>query len=88
VYFWLTGYDQEQLQRTLETKEEFESYFGHAPHFDEHAKNIKGVICGYRVEEIKDPLMQQIRYLDKPVDESARGKVQEKYLIDETERKR
>ncbi len=78
--FWLTGYNQAQLQRALDTKEDFESFFEHAPHFNEHAKNIKGVICGYRVEEIKDPLMQQIRYLDKLVDELARGKSLEKVL--------
>jgi hypothetical protein len=78
--FWLTGYSQEQLQHALDAKEDFESLFEHAPHFNEHAKNIKGVICGYRVEEIKDPLMQKIRYLDKLVDELARGKSLEKVL--------
>ncbi len=78
--FWLTGYNQEQLQHALDIKEDFDSFFEHAPHFNEHAKNIKGVICGYRVEEIKDPRMQQIRYLDKLVDELARGKSLEKVL--------
>ncbi len=78
--FWLTGYNQEQLQHAIDTKEDFHSFFGHAPHFNEHAKNIKGVICGHRVEEIQDPLMQQIRYLDKLVDELARGKSLEKVL--------
>jgi len=78
--FWLTGCNQEQLQHVLDTKEDFESFFEHAPHFNEQAKNIKGVICGYRVEEIKDPLMQKIRYLDKLVDELARGKSLEKVL--------
>ncbi len=78
--FWLTGYNQEQLQHALDTKEDFGSFFEHAPHFNERAKNIKGVICGYRVEEITDPLMQQIRYLDKLVDELARGKSLERVL--------
>ncbi len=78
--FWLTGYNQEQLQHALDTKEDFEGFFKHAPHLNEQAKNIKGVICGYRVEEIKDPLMQQIRYLDKLVDELARGRSLEKVL--------
>lgn len=78
--FWLTGYNQEQLQHALDTKEDFKSFFEHAPCFNENAKNIKGVICGYRVEEIKDPLMQQIRYLDRLIDEIARGKSIEKAL--------
>jgi len=78
--FWLTGYNQNQLHHALDTEEDFENFFGHAPHINEHAKNIKGVICGYRVEEIKDPLMQQIRYLDKLIDELARGKSLEKVL--------
>lgn len=77
---WLTGYDQKQLQKALDTEVDFENFFKHAPHFNERAKNIKGVICGYRVEEIKDPLMQQIRYLDKLIDELARGKSLEKVL--------
>ncbi len=78
--FWLTGYNQDQLHHALDAKEDFKNFFEHAPHLNEHAKNIKGVICGYRVEEIKDPLMQQIRYLDKLVDELARGKSLEKAL--------
>ncbi len=78
--FWLTGYSQEQLKHALDTKEDFENFFKHAPHLNEHAKKIEGVICGYRVEEIKDPLMQQIRYLDKLVDELARGKSLERVL--------
>lgn len=78
--FWLTGYNHEQLHHALDAKEDFESFFDHAPHFNEHAKNIKGVICGHRVEEIKDPLMQQMRWLDKLIDELARGKSLEKVL--------
>jgi hypothetical protein len=72
--FCLIGYNQEQLRHAPDTKEDFKGFFGHAPHFNENAKNIKGVICGYPVEEIKDPLMRQIRYLDKLIDELARGK--------------
>ena len=78
--FWLTGYNQEQLQHALDAKEDFKTFFEHALHINENAKNIKGVICGYRVEGIKDPLMQQIRYLDKLVDDLARGKSLEKVL--------
>lgn len=78
--FWLTGYNQKQLKHALDANADFESFFGRAPHFNEHAKNIKGVICGYRVEDIKDPLMQRIRYLDKLIDELARGKSLDKVL--------
>jgi hypothetical protein len=78
--FWLTGYNQEQLQHALDAKQDIESFFNGAPHFNERAQNIKGVICGYRVEEIKDPLMQRIRFLDKLIDELARGKSLEKVL--------
>jgi hypothetical protein len=77
---WLTGYNQDQLQHALETKEDFKGFFERAPQFNQNAKNIKGVICGYRVEEIKDPLMRKIRYLDKLIDELARGKSLEKVL--------
>jgi hypothetical protein len=77
---WLTGYGQKQLQKVLETNADFESFFNKAPRFNKAAKNIEGLICGYRVEEIKDPLMQRIRYLDKLIDELARGKSLEKVL--------
>jgi hypothetical protein len=77
---WLTGYDQRQLRRALDAKVDLESFFEHAPHLNEKAKNIKGTICGHRVEDIEDPLMQKIRYLDKLIDELARGKSWEKIL--------
>jgi len=86
--FWLTGYNQEQLQHAIDTKQDFESFFERAPHLNEHARNIKGVICGYRVEEIKDPLMQKIRYLDKLIDELAHGRSLEKVLSDEAKPKK
>lgn len=78
--FWLTGYNREQLQHAIDTKVDFRGFFEHAPQFNAHAKNIKGVICGHRVEEITDSLMQKIRYLDKLIDELARGKSLEKVL--------
>ena len=78
--FWLTGYDKKKLQHVLDTKADFESFFKKAPRFNAKAKNIKGVICGYRIEEIKDPLMRKIRYLDKLVDDLARGRDLERVL--------
>ena len=73
VIEWLTGYDEAELQRHLEAETTFEEFFG-AAEMNAHVGLITGVICGKRVEEIEDPLMQRIRYLDKPVDEVARGK--------------
>jgi hypothetical protein len=80
VIHWLTGYDEKALQRVLGDKTDFETFFAEAPRLNPNADKIKGVICGYRVEEIEDPLMQKIRYLDKLVDELAKGKVMEKIL--------
>ena len=77
---WLTGYGPKQLQHALDIKSDFKSFFEQAPQLNSKARNIKGVICGYRIEEIKDPLMRRIRYLDKLVDELARGKSLEKVL--------
>ncbi|HRA06484.1 MAG TPA: DUF2200 domain-containing protein [Propionicimonas sp.] len=74
VIGWLTGYDAAGLDRVLGSETDLETFFAQAPLFNPNAALIKGVICGYRVEEIEDPLMQQIRYLDKLVDELARGK--------------
>ena len=74
VIAWLTGYDAEQLQRTLGAKVDFETFFAEAPRMNPNVALIKGVVCGVRVEEVADPLMQKIRYLDKLVDELARGK--------------
>ena len=77
---WLTGYDQAALQRHLEQGSDFESFFTQAPAMNPKAALIKGVICGVRVEDIEDPLMQKIRYLDKLIDELAKGKAMEKIL--------
>jgi len=77
---WLTGYDQAALQRQIDRKADFESFFAEAPAIHPNSALIKGVVCGVRVEEIDDPLMQKIRYLDKLVDELARGKAMAKIL--------
>lgn len=71
---WLTGYDAAGLERALTDEVDLETFFAAAPRINPHATLIKGVICGHRVEDIEDPLMQQIRYLDKLIDELARGK--------------
>ena len=80
VIEWLTGYDERALQRQIEKKVDFETFFAQAPRINPNVSKITGVICGYRVEVIEDPLMQQIRYLDKLVDELAKGKAMEKIL--------
>lgn len=80
VIFWLTGYNETQLQEIIENKTNFEDFFNNAPQLSPNVHLIKGVICGYRVEEIEDPLMQKIRYLDKLVDELAKGKSLDKIL--------
>ncbi|HMS98248.1 MAG TPA: DUF2200 domain-containing protein [Saprospiraceae bacterium] len=80
IIFWLTGYTEKELKRILEEKTDFETFFGEAPQMNPNVDKITGVICGYRVEEIEDPLMQKIRYLDKLVDELAKGKAMEKIL--------
>lgn len=80
IIFWLTGYDQDSLQQASDQAIEFETFFAEAPKMNPNASLITGVICGYRVEEIEDKLMQQIRYLDKLVDELAKGKKMEKIL--------
>lgn len=80
IITWLTGYDDVALQKQLDTKVDFETFFAEAPELNPNASLIKGVICGYRVEEIEDPLMQKIRYLDKLIDELAKGKAMEKIL--------
>ncbi len=79
IIFWLTGYDAAQLQEILDNKTDFETFFGNAT-IHPNASKITGVICGYRVEDIEDKLMQQIRYLDKMVDELSKGKAMEKIL--------
>ncbi|MFQ6172303.1 DUF2200 domain-containing protein [Oryzobacter sp. R7] len=74
VITWLTGYDEAGLERALADEVDLETFFAQAPRMNPHATEITGVICGMRVEEIEDPLMQQIRWMDKLVDEVARGK--------------
>ena len=80
VITWLTGYDEQGLGRQLERQADFETFFAEAPKMNPNAAKITGVICGYRVEEIEDELMQKVRYLDKLVDELAKGKKMEKIL--------
>ena len=80
IIFWLTGYDEATLQQQLDNKVDFETFFAQAPQLNPNVSLITGVICGYRVEEIEDKLMQKIRYLDKLVDELAKGKAMEKIL--------
>ncbi|WP_096552119.1 DUF2200 domain-containing protein [Ureibacillus thermosphaericus] len=77
---WLTGYSQEELEAQIEKESDFETFFNEAPQLNANRKLIKGVICGVRVEEIEEPLMQEIRYLDKLIDELAKGKAMEKIL--------
>lgn len=80
IIYWLTGYDQAGLQQQIEQENDFETFFAQAPAMHPNSSLIKGVVCGIRVEEIEDPLMQKIRYLDKLVDELAKGKAMEKIL--------
>lgn len=80
IIFWLTGYDQQKLQQHIDNKSDFETFFAQAPQINPNVSKITGVICGYRVEEIEDKLMQKIRYLDKLIDELAKGKKMEKIL--------
>jgi hypothetical protein len=77
---WLTGYSQAGLHRQIEQGNSFETFFAQAPAMNPNRSLIKGVVCGVRVEEIEDPLMQNIRYLDKLIDELAKGKAMEKIL--------
>jgi hypothetical protein len=74
IITWLTGYSREQLQHAIEAKVDFESFFVQAPMMNPNMGLIKGVVCGVRVEDVTDPLMQKIRYLDKLIDELAKGK--------------
>lgn len=77
---WLTGYSQEGLEAQLEKQTDFETFFVEAPRLNPSRNLIKGVICGVRVEDIEEPIMQEIRYLDKLIDELAKGKAMEKIL--------
>ena len=80
VIFWLTGYNEQTLQQQIDKKSTFETFFAQAPQINANVSKITGVICGYRVEEIEDKLIQQMRYLDKLIDELAKGKAMEKIL--------
>ncbi len=80
VIRWLTGYDQEGLEAQLEKQTDFETFFAEAPQLNPSRALIKGVVCGVRVEDIEEPTMREIRYLDKLVDELAKGKSMEKIL--------
>jgi hypothetical protein len=74
IITWLTGYSVQQLEQAIDAKVDFEAFFAQAPQMNPNVGLIKGVVCGVRVEDVADPLMQQIRYLDKLIDELARGK--------------
>lgn len=80
IISWLTGYSQKELNNQLKKKTDFETFFSEAPILNPNRKLIKGVVCGVRVEDIKEPTMQEIRYLDKLIDELARGKKMENIL--------
>lgn len=80
IIFWLTGYNENALQEHIDRKTDFETFFAQAPRINPNVSKITGVICGYRVEDIDDKLMQKIRYLDKLVDELAKGKAMDKIL--------
>lgn len=79
IIFWLTGYDEKALQKHLDEKTNFETFFNEAQ-INPNASKITGVICGYRVEDIEEKIMREIRYLDKMIDELAKGKAMEKIL--------
>lgn len=80
IICWLTGYSKVELEAILKQQTDFETFFAEAPHLNLSRSLIKGVICGVRVEDIKEPTMQGIRYLDKLIDELAKGKTMEKIL--------
>ncbi|HYR29332.1 MAG TPA: DUF2200 domain-containing protein [Thermoanaerobaculia bacterium] len=80
IFRWLTGYSQKALEAHLNARTDFETFFAQAPALNPARSSIKGVICGVRIEEIEDPLMREVRYLDKLIDELAKGKAMEKIL--------
>lgn len=80
VIAWLTGYDEQAMQHILANKTDFETFFAEAPALNPNVSKITGVICGYRVEDIEDKLMQKVRYLDKLIDELAKGRPMAKIL--------
>lgn len=80
IIFWLTGYDKQTLLQQIDKKSDFETFFAEAPKLNPNASKITGVICGYRVEDIEDAVIKKMRYLDKLIDELAKGKAMEKIL--------
>jgi hypothetical protein len=80
IICWLTGYDRQGLQKQIELGNNLETFFAQSPAFNPNSAQIKGVVCGTRVEEVEDPLMKKIRYLDKLIDELAKGRKMEKIL--------
>ena len=80
VIFWLTGYNKQTLQKQIDKKSDFETFFAEAPALNPNVSKITGVICGYRVEDIEDKVVQKMRYLDKLIDELAKGRKMEKIL--------
>lgn len=80
IIFWLTGYDEQTLQKIIDNKTDFETFFTQAPTINPNISKITGVICGYRIEEIEDDIIRKVRYLDKLIDELAKGKTMEKIL--------
>ena len=80
IICWLTGYSQAELERQIEQENDFETFFAQAPAIHPNSTLITGVVCGVRVQEIEDPLMRKIRYLDKLIDELAKGKAMAKIL--------
>jgi hypothetical protein len=80
IIFWLTGYDKKTLKQQIDSENDFETFFAEAPRLNPNVSKITGVICGYRVEEIEDKLIQKVRYLDKLIDELAKGKGMDKIL--------
>ena len=80
IICWLTGFNQQELQQQIDRRKDFATFFSEAPQLNPNVSKISGVICGYRIEDIENPLMQKIRYLDKLIDELAKGKAMEKIL--------
>ena len=80
IICWLTGFTQQELQQQIDRRKDFATFFSEAPQLNPNVSKISGVICGYRIEDIENPLMQKIRYLDKLIDELAKGKAMQKIL--------
>ena len=80
IFRWLTGYSQPELEAQLKARTDFETFFAEAPRLNPARSSIKGVICGVRIEDIEEPLMREIRYLDKLIDELAKGKAMDRIL--------